>query len=427
MTQIKANLLPGQQAFLDCKVKFPFWTSGLGGGKTYGLMLKMFQLMNLNPGLPGGILCPTTKMYKRDVLPTIYDICLENGIRPKYNKSEMTWHFGETNSTVYVFHGEDEGRSIRGPNLAWMVINESTLLDKMTILHAVGRVRIKDAPLLQMPMSGTPEGFTFAHEQFVETPRDDVDWICSPSTDNVHVDSSYFETLKGQYDPIMLEQYLHGKFVNLMGNRAVYAFDRNLHTSIDVEKIKGLPVLVSMDFNVDPMAATLWNRVPFGYDIARRGPLGHYIHGFDEICLRNSNTYEICKVLRSKTPKTDSVVIYPDPAGTSRSTQSADMLSDIDILRQHGFNDIRYKPRISLKACWNSLNAAYAKNWIKLNSKRCRETIKDHEQCILKKDSFEIDKKNHMRSHWLDGTKNMIEYEFPIRRDIPRVQIERIR
>ena len=51
---------------------------------------------------------------------------------------------------------------------------------------------------------------------------------------------------------------------------------------------------------------------------------------------------------------------------------------------------------------------------IKINQKKCPNLVADLEQCVFKKGSFEIDKSNPNRTHWLDGFKNMVEYEWPV-------------
>lgn len=413
--KIKYQKLPYQSQFHDSIKPKVYLSTGYGGGKTYSLAMKCFKLMNLNKGLAGGILCPTLKMYKKDVVPTITEICRENRIPYSYNKSDGVWYFPDVDVTVHAFHSEDEGKSIRGPNLAWGVINEVTLCSREAFLAFMARIRLQKAKLLQLAVSGTPEGFNWAYEYFVENPREDTDFITGDMRLNTHVAESYAKTLQESYDPLMQEQYIEGKFVNLTGKRCAYAFDRRKHTDPNIEKFPTYPVWVSMDFNVTPMSATLWNRVPFGYVRGAETTFNHELRAFDEISLDCSNTDELCEVLRSKLSADDDVTIYPDPAGAARSTKSRG-LSDIDILRNHGFKSIKYKPITSVRNCLNALNGMLSRDRIILNSRRCKNTIADLEQCHFKDGSFEIDKSNLRRSHWLDGAKNMIEYEFPIHR-----------
>lgn len=416
-----------QQAFESRKPKV-YLSTGFGGGKTYWLVMKMFQLMNINRRCPGGLLAPSYKMYKRDVVPTIKTVCRENRIPYRYNKSEMTWYFPDAGAVVYAFTAEDDGESIKGPNLAWFCVNEVTLCSENAVMMALARIRLKNAPLLQLAMSGTPEGFNWCYEYFITSPREDTELVFGDSRLNTHVAASYFNTLTESYDELMQEQYVKGQFVNLRGKRFAWAFNRMRHTGDDVVRVPDLPVWVSLDFNVNPMAATLWNRIPLGfYPHDRWGSC--LLRAFDEIEIESSNTYEMadaiweCVGRDEQGRPTSPVVLYPDPAGRARSTKSN--RSDFDILREKGFDSIKNRLTISIKDCFNALNSLLSKDLMAFNSTKCPETIADMEQCVLKGNVFEIDKSNPRRTHWLDGTKDMVEYEFPIRK--PQSRVERTR
>jgi hypothetical protein len=290
----------------------------------------------------------------------------------------------------------------------------------------LARVRLKKAVLLQIAMSGTPESFNWAYEYFIENPRTDTELIYGNARLNKHVAETYFDSLTESYDDLMQQQYVEGLFVNLSGKRAAYAFNRHRHTAENVEKIPDLPVLVSLDFNVEPMAATFWNLIPIHY---RDGLFPRALYrGFDELNISSSNTYEAADAIIDRLAKdhhgriTDRVVIYPDPAGRARSTKSKNR-SDFDILK-YKFEDagydtsglLKFKPQVSVRDCLNATNGVLSRDELVLNVKRCRQTIADMEQCVLKDTAFEIDKSNLARTHWLDGTKNMLDFLSPVKR-----------
>jgi len=220
---------------------------------------------------------------------------------------------------------------------------------------------------------------------------------------NTHVAEDYAKRLSDSYDDILAQQFIEGKFVNTNGNQAAYKFNRTKNVD-KVERDLDLPVWVSIDFNVAPMAATLWNRYPDKTD----GPI---LRAFDEIAIINADTYLLSQTIKEKVG-TENVVLFPDPAGNARSTKS--QKTDIQILRDAGFDDIRFRSRIkSVKDCLTALNSFIGKNRLIVGDK-CRQTILDLEQCSLKQGSSELDKSNPQRTHWLDGIKNMIEFEFPV-------------
>ena len=403
---IKYNMLAHQKPFHESVASKVYLSSGYGSGKTHSLCMKILKTANINRGLPGGILSPDLKMFKRDVLPTLREITQENDIPFKFRTQDSTVILPDIGVEAFVFHDEDKGASIRGPNLAWMAINEVTLISKEGFLAAIARVRRKDAKLLQTFMSGTPESFNWAYEYFIENPREDTDLIYGSSKDNIYVHESYFDMLEGSYDELMRQQYIDGKFVNLIGKRALWAFDRFKHVNKEIERNDDMPIWISLDFNLNPMAATFWNVYPVSSKVR--------LKAFDEICLNTSNTEEMAQAIYQKL-KTKDVTIYPDPAGNSGSTKASKGRTDITILKDAGFKDIKYKNSIrSVRDCLNAFNNMLSKGQIEL-SHRCRNLIADAEQCTLRNDSVNLDKSNPMRTHWLDGAKDMIDYEFPIR------------
>ena len=402
MALIKYKPLDKQRQFHFSRKPKVYLSAGYGFGKTHSLVMKMFWLMDINKGLAGGMLCPTLKMFKKDVLPSIIQTCLDNNILYEFNKSDSVFFFPQTQTTLYVFHAEDAGQSIRGPNLAFMCINEVTLIDKASFDAALARVRLKDAKLLQVAMSGTPEGISnWAYEYFIENPREDTDLIFGNTRDNIHLADSYVKTLEASYDSKLIEAYIDGKFISMTSNTAAYAFDRFKHLDEKVEFRKDLPVWVSIDFNINPMSAVIWNRMNIGYT--------HVIQATDEICMMGANTYQLADKIKEKVGL--NVTLYPDPAGKAGSTKSH--FSDFDILRQAGFKDIKFKSQVSIRDSLNAMNNLLDKNQVKIHP-RCKQLIADLEQCTIKEGSHEIDKTNPKRTHWLDGFKNMCEYEFGI-------------
>jgi len=403
---IKYKPLSFQRRFRDSIKPKVFLSAGYGAGKTYSLCMKMIDLMYMNRPHPGGVLCPTLKMFKRDVLPTFKEILLENDIPYTYHKTDYYFYFPTFGSQIYVFHGEDHGASIRGPNLAWMAINEVTIISKDTFNAAIARVRIKEAKQRQIVMSGTPEGFNWSYEYFVENDRKDTDLIYGDVRLNTHIADDYVEMLESSYDKQLIEQYVEGKFVNFSGNQAVYAFDRKKHTG-EVKREPWCTTWVSMDFNVNPMSGVLWQYIP--------SKPKHRLQAFDEIKLNGSNTYEFCEILKKKIGGiTDGITIYPDPAGRALTTKTRGT-NDFDILKQYGFNDIKFKVKFLVRNQLNALNNMFDKDMIFI-SKTCKNLIADLEQCIIKQGTTEIDKSDPKRTHWLDGLKNMVDYEFPLRR-----------
>ncbi len=408
-------------ALHDITTKFLYMSGGYGSGKTYCLVLKMFQLMDANPGIPGGLLCPTMKMFKRDVLPTIRDICGANGIPFRYSAVAGELFFPATGTTVYVFHAEDHGLSIRGPNLGWALVNEASLCSWLSIKALFGRVRLKNAPVRQIFMSGTPEEFNWVYQFFVDATVQEMQTrriIYASTRANRHLADDYVGMLEGSYDSIAKQQYVDGLFIPRTGNRFLHTFNRHRHVTDYAVRVLDAPVWVKVDFNVNPMVATLSSYVPDS-----RVPL----RMFDEICISGADSYLLAKELKDRIGMNyKKAVLFPDPAGKARKTSAKDLISDIGILAGAGFEDIRFKSHIVVKDTYFAANNLLDKNMVAINPK-CREFIADAEQVKLKDGAFEMEKKDPKRTHALDGFKNMADYMFPAVKSYSEVNERRIR
>lgn len=421
MAEIAFEPLVHQKQFMDdLQTKFLYMSGGYGSGKTYALCMKLLQLMSLNYGLPGGLTAPNTKMLKRDVIPTFREICGEHGIQFKYNKADGELHFPETKTVIYLYHGEDDGASIGGANLAFMGINEASRCSWNTAQAAFARVRLKNAPCPQIPMSGTPEEFNWVYKKLIENPMNGSRMIYGNSRDNFHTGDWYVDMLVDSYDEQARQQYVEGKYMPRTGNRFLHSFDRFKHMTEKAERVPGAEVWVCVDFNVHPMAATLISYVP-----ASRVKL----RVFDEIRIAGADTYELADAIKDKVgDKWKEAHLYPDPAGTARKTSSRDLQSDIKILGSEGFqvDHIHYKNKIVLKDTYHAANNLFDKMSVAVHP-RCKEFVSDAEQCKLKEGAFEMFKGDLQRTHWLDGFKNMADYMFPVVKSYTEIANRRIR
>lgn len=411
LLQIKYNPLPFQAKFHQSQAEKVALIGGYGSGKSYSLIMHMLKLANLNKGCPIGMLCPTLKMAKRDVIPTFLEIARDNRIHNHYNKSESTIYLPQTKTNVWIFHGEDDGQSIRGPNLAAMLINEFTLITENTYLAAIARVRHPNAKFRQIAMSGTFEEFGGVYDLVMEDKS--IEFIQGSTRENKYLPESYVRMLEATYDEEMQRQYIDGLAVRRLGKIAAKAFRRDLHVQDNAKYDPNKELWISIDFNVEPMSATLWShsRIDKPKLIA-----------FEEVCLMGSDTPELARYLKHRLEELgrpiDKVTLFPDPAGNARSTKGLNR-SDVEILREFGFKDIRYKRRImSVKDCMNAVNNLFDSNEIVINP-QCRNLISDLERIKWKDAGFEFDKSDSKRSHWLDGMKDMIEYEYPAIKPVP--------
>ncbi len=406
--------LPHQKEFYrDDTTKILLLSGGFGSGKTRALVHKVLKLSYQNRNLSGGLLAPSLPEFKKDVLPTFEEVLDENRIRYHYHKSDKYFTFPwSPKAKLYVFTAE---RQIRGPNLAYFGINESGLIDAVRFKEAIGRVRLKDAPNPQIVMCQTPEGIGhWTYEHFIESPRKNSRVIYANTRDNIHLDPTYIQMLEENYDDKMLEAYLEGKFVNMNGHQFYYAFTRNKNCDKNIKQIPNAPIYIGMDFNVQPMAASLWNVV------------GKSHHQFGEIYLADdADTQKMCDALIERGCYPENTIIFPDPTGDARTTKR---YSDIQILRNNGYFDIRFKSKApgfrQRQLCINNL---MSKGLVKVNPDTCPMSVKDWEAVEQNVVDFSKVKTNPKLTHFSDGSDYLLDYLNPLSGTKPSVTTERIR
>jgi hypothetical protein len=119
----------------------------------------------------------------------------------------------------------------------------------------------------------------------------------NPDYRNIHITAkdnpfiSYDELVKlrAGLDTLTIEQELDGLFIDVSTKSFLYAFDSKKHKIPSYQPNPHLPILVSFDFNVDPMTSTLSQQ-----------PDIKSCRMFDEFKLNNSSTPELCDAIIAK-------------------------------------------------------------------------------------------------------------------------------
>jgi len=397
----------------DITSKFLHLSTGYGGGKTYALCMKAIQLSFLNKDMPGGLVAPDFADMEKDIIPSLDDIMSRHRIKYAYRAGRYI-QFPWTKSRLYLASGK---KRIRGPNWAYALINEVTLIPYIRYQEIISRVRLKRARCPQIASSGTPEGFgTDYHEHLVEKPFSDrVRVIFGSTHDNAHnLNPDYIASLESSFDKTMQDAYIRGLFVNMVGNRFYYSYsEKNEDKGIlpfDGEE----PVHCFLDFNVEFMTATVWR-----FD-------GSRLHGIDEIVIPdNADTRKMCQALKARGYHPGNTTIYPDPSGNSRSTKGS---SDVEILKQEGYSEIKIRstaPRFRQRQL--SANNLLEKGVIKIHPDRMPSMRKDFLAVTQDTATFEKSKENKKLTHASDGFDYGIDFLFPFSGKRSGVVVEKYR
>lgn len=396
-------------------------SAGLGGGKTHGLCRKLIKLSALNQGMPGAVLCPTYKDFRRDVKPEMFFILEEKmGLREKkhfwFHRSFSEFTFAWNKKPLYVLSGETP---IAGPNLAYCGINEFSLISYDRIKEMLRRVRLKEAAYPQRVFAGTPEDVHGWLEEFVEIQTKEEEkrpgtfkLYTSDTKENTHISDDYRQDLETMLDSQALKVFASGQIIRLGGDYYYYAYDDQENVR-ECSYNKNELIFIGMDFNVGRMTASFAHKY--------QGLQRPRFEFFDEICIQgNSDTHQLAKAIANRYPP-EMCMIRCDSSGKSRKTSGE---SDIMILKKyfpkqnlaHRNANPRHRKRQLL------MNSMFEKGDIVIDPK-CTGLRKDFKKVEQNKVDFSKSKKNEELTHFSDGADYLIDWE--VNFNIPKATYRR--
>ena len=336
LTRIRADLHPGQLAFVDdTSTQIIGISAGYGAGKTRSLCAKAVHLAAANQGFIGAVMEPTGPLI-RDIWQNDFDDFLEAYDIPYTFRAsplpEYTLHLPGGDTKILCRSFENWSRII-GLNLAWVLADEIDTVAPSIASKAFPKIlgRLRAGNVRQFGAASTPEGFrwmwnTFGSDEAQK--RTDRRLIKMRTADNPHLPPDFIERLQANYDPNLLKAYLDGDFVSLTTGQVYDRFDRIKHVCEDIAPIEDEEtILVGIDFNVGNTNAAL---------AVRRG---RELFFFDEIAGAH-DTDAIGQELRRRYPHAR-ILGYPDASGANRSTNSS--RSDVAILASYDISNMSPK------------------------------------------------------------------------------------
>lgn len=244
-------------------------------------------------------------------------------------------------------HTADSIKSLEGFEVAW--VEEAQSLSKRSLDLLLPTIRADDSELW---FSWNPENKTDPVDEF---------FAAKPSG-AVHVHTTYrdnpfcpkvMRTEAARLKVADEESYEHiwGGGYHLGGKGRVYSsflnkpfplgnIDESVHDM-------GGDIYVGQDFNVNPMASVIAQRVV------------DECHVIDALQIETSNTAEMCAEIKRRYPKRR-VIFCPDPAGNQRSTKTSVVgQTDFTVIRAAGFEIHAPKAHPPVVDRENNANAMY--------------------------------------------------------------------
>ena len=389
--QLVNGLTRPQADVYNSDARFKMLCSGRRFGKTHLCLVQLIVWAASKAGSLNWYVGPTYRSAK-----SIAWRQLKTMIPPNLfaKKNEVDLSIELVNGSRIELKGGDQPDNLRGASLSNCVLDEAAYINR-DAWEMVIRPALADQQGSAFFIS-TPAGYNWYHEMW-EQAVDMSDWETFSYTtiEGGNVPPEEVELARRTLDERTFRQEFLASFETFSGRVFIDFGKDNIDPTV---KDMGGSILVGLDFNVGIMAGVICSKV------------GDTLHIWDEIAVKNSNTDEVCMMLRDRFPDRQ-IIAYPDPTGKARKTSAAGA-TDHGIIRKYGIQVV------SPNSPWVVKDRLNATNWLIKNAAgeirlfvhpRAKNTIKGLKSVTYKEGSedFVIDKDPGLE-HWCDGLGYLI-------------------
>ena len=272
-----------QREVWEANKRFKLLCSGRRFGKTYLCITRLICWAMEKPGSLCWYVTANYRMAKQIAWRQLKAMAPEELV-VKRNESDLSIEFA--NGSLIALRGADNEDSLRGVSLSALVIDEAAYV-KQTAWEMVLRPALSDQNGPAWFIT-TPAGLNWFHDLW-EQAQEQADWDTFSFTtiQGGNVSAEEIEAARNTLDERTFRQEYLASFETLSG-RVYPGFDDE-NISEDVEDTGG-PIYWGTDFNVSIMAGVLGSRV------------GDTLHIWDELAVKQSNTDEVCALLKQRFP-----------------------------------------------------------------------------------------------------------------------------
>jgi hypothetical protein len=405
--------LPSQRRFHDATERFKGFSGPVGSGKSAALCQEAIKMTYWNPGRKGLLGAPSYKMLRDATVAALVEALEESRLPFSLHRWENRLVMNDTGSEILLRSLSDADR-LRGLNLAWFGVDELTYATEAAWNQLEARLRDPNASVRQGFAVWTPNGHDWVWRKFLKGEKKGYRMVRAKPFENrylLEASPDYYERLKHSYDERTYQQEVLGEYLAASDGMVYYAFSRRANVRA-AELREDLPLLWSVDFNVDPMSSV----------VAQRD--GDDLFVLREVSLRRSGTKQMCdQVLQAYGRHRAGIVVYGDASGANRKTTGE---SDWAMVRQElakGFGGrVSYRipkrnpavrDRISLVNA-RMRNAAGEEHLFV--HPECKELIADFEQVEYRGNTSAVNKeKDTDRTHLSDALGYLVWQEYGAR------------
>ena len=392
-----------QQIIADDTHRFKVVVAGRRFGKTH-LAIRQLAYNARLPNQEVWYVAPSYKQAKMIVWRKLKQRLQDLRWTKKINENELSITL-KNNSTISL-KGADNEDSLRGVGLDYLILDEFADIDSEAWFEVL-RPTLADRQGSAM-FIGTPKGIAnWSYDLYTKSTEDPANWASFQFTtiQGGNVTEEEIEAARRDLDERTFRQEFLATFETYAG-RIYYAFDRNLNIQkcpVDTWDI----LYTGWDFNIDPMSVVISVKV------------GDLLYVVDEVRMYSSNTQEAVEEVRSRYPKSK-IWAYPDPAARARKTVAAGGATDITILQNAGFVVKSPNSHTPVRDRINAVNSRLCDSMgiRKLFvSAQCKYTIEGLERHTYKQGTQTPDKDSGY-DHMMDALGYMVDYQFPVKRDV---------
>ena len=348
-----------QGQVFSSKKRFRVLVAGRRFGKSYLSCIELIKAAIERKGETYFYCAPTYRMAKDIAWKTLKRLVPQVWIKSK-NESDLKIEL--INDSVIELKGTENAMALRGRSLAGVVLDEAAFMDPEVWFEVI-RPALADkqgwALFISTP-DGTASWFYDLWCYCQEDPTEDWKRWCFTTIEGGHVPKHEIEAARAQLAERTFRQEFEASFENLSGLVAISFGDENI--SENAKDITVSPILLGVDFNVDPMSGIC----------AVKDSDTLYV--FDEIMLTGgATTWDFAEEVVRRYGVDRRVIACPDPTGGARKTSGVGA-TDHSILRRSGFNVS------SPRAPWKIRDKITAVNTALLDANGDRRTI-IHPRC----------------------------------------------
>ena len=358
-TATPLELRHAQGEVFSSKKRFRVLVAGRRFGKSYLSCVELLRGAVERPGETFFYAAPTYRMAKDIAWKTMKQLVPQPWVK---NKNESDLKIELVNGSTIELKGTENAMALRGRSLAGVVLDEAAFMDAEVWFEVI-RPALADKQGWALFIS-TPDGTaSWFYDLWCYVPDDPTDdwkrWqFTTIQGDNVP--AKEIEAAREQLDRRTFRQEFEASFENLTGLVAVSFGDANISTT--AKDISIMPLLLGVDFNVDPMTGIC----------AVKDDDTLYV--FDEIVMTGgATTWEFAEEVTRRFGVDRRIIACPDPTGGARKTVGVGA-TDHSILRRSGF-------KVSApRAPWKIRDKITAVNTALLDATDTRRTV-IHPRC----------------------------------------------